>query len=189
MVLVQRMLVDSSMHQDRLVERCPASRRNKALLDNSARLVRSVASPDAKAMSLSLRDMYFLEAKHTAAREIALAIGVPPMLLGIPGDNTYSNMAEANRTFWRQTVLPLVNRSARALAGWLAPAYGAGVLRLGPRPRPGRGAGPRTRSTCGRDWRKRASSPRLKSAQRPATGRRGRVVGLKVEVCPPQVGS
>ena len=41
-------------------------------------------------------------------------------------------MAEANRTFWRQTGLPLVNRSARALAGWLAPAYGAGVLRLVP---------------------------------------------------------
>jgi phage portal protein BeeE len=33
------------------------------------------------------------------------------MLLGIPGDNTYSNYAEANRTFWRQTVLPLVHRA------------------------------------------------------------------------------
>jgi phage portal protein BeeE len=42
-----------------------------------------------------------------AAREIALAMGVPPLLLGLPGDNTYSNYAEANRTFWRQTVIPL----------------------------------------------------------------------------------
>jgi hypothetical protein len=33
--------------------------------------------------------MDFIEAKHAAAREIALALGVPPMLLGIPGDNTY----------------------------------------------------------------------------------------------------
>jgi phage portal protein BeeE len=39
-----------------------------------------------------------------AAREIALALGVPPMLLGIPGDNTYSNYQEATRSFWR--VLP-----------------------------------------------------------------------------------
>ena len=39
--------------------------------------------------------MDFLVAKHTAAREIALAIGVPPMLLGIPGENTYANIAEA----------------------------------------------------------------------------------------------
>ena len=35
--------------------------------------------------------MDFIEAKNVAAREIALAIGVPPMLFGIPGDNTYSN--------------------------------------------------------------------------------------------------
>jgi len=45
------------------------------------------------------------------------------MLLGIPGDNTYSNYAEANRTFWRQTVLPLVNRTAKALSAWLAPSF------------------------------------------------------------------
>ncbi len=56
------------------------------------------------------KDMDFLEAKHAAAREIALAFGVPPMLLGIPGDNTYSNYQEANRVFWRQTVLPLAAR-------------------------------------------------------------------------------
>jgi phage portal protein BeeE len=45
------------------------------------------------------------------------------MLLGIPGDNTYSNYAEANRSFWRQTVLPLVNRTAKALSAWLAPGF------------------------------------------------------------------
>jgi lysozyme family protein len=46
---------------------------------------------DWKPLSLSPRDMDFIEAKNAAAREIALAIGVPPMLLGIPGDNTYSD--------------------------------------------------------------------------------------------------
>ena len=40
---------------------------------------------DWKPMSLTPKDMDFLEAKHAAAREIALAFGVPPMLLGIPG--------------------------------------------------------------------------------------------------------
>ena len=75
-------------------------------------------------MSLSPKDMDFHEAKHTAAREIALAFGVPPMLLGIPGDNTYSNYREANLSFWRQTVLPLANRIAGAMAQWLAPAFG-----------------------------------------------------------------
>ena len=79
---------------------------------------------DWKAMSLSPKDMDFLEAKHAAAREIALAFGVPPMLLGIPGDNTYANYQEANRALWRQTVIPLAARIASALAQWLSPAYG-----------------------------------------------------------------
>jgi len=82
---------------------------------------------DWKPLSLSPRDMDFIAAKHSAAREIALAVGVPPMLLGIPGDNTYSNYSEAQRAFWRCTVLPLVNRMASAFSAWLGPAYGGGV--------------------------------------------------------------
>ena len=78
---------------------------------------------DWKSMSLSPKEMDFLEAKNAAAREIALALGVPPMLLGIPGDNTYANMAEATRGFWRQTVIPLVGRISKALSRWLAPAW------------------------------------------------------------------
>jgi HK97 family phage portal protein len=84
---------------------------------------------DWKAMSLTPKDMDFMEAKHAAAREIALAFGVPPMLLAIPGDNTYANYQEANRVFWRQSVLPLAARIASALTQWLAPAFG-GTLRL-----------------------------------------------------------
>jgi HK97 family phage portal protein len=57
---------------------------------------------------------------------LALAFGVPPMLLGIPGDNTYANYQEANRAFYRLTVLPLVARIARELSAWLAPAFGEG---------------------------------------------------------------
>ena len=82
---------------------------------------------DWKAMSLTPKDMDFLEAKHAAAREIALAFGVPPMLLGIPGDNTYANFQEANRVFWRQTVLPLAMRIGTSIAQWLAPQFGEGV--------------------------------------------------------------
>ncbi|AXS39957.1 phage portal protein [Breoghania sp. L-A4] len=85
---------------------------------------------DWKPMGLTPRDMDFINAKNQAAREIALAFGVPPMLIGIPGDNTYSNYLEANRAFWRQTVLPLVARTASALGNWLVPAFGPG-LRLG----------------------------------------------------------
>lgn len=84
---------------------------------------------DWRALSLSPRDMDFIEAKHVAAREIALAFGVPPMLLGIPGDNTYANYQEANRAFWRHTLVPLLRRAAKAMTAWLGPAW-PGDLRL-----------------------------------------------------------
>ncbi len=76
---------------------------------------------DWRSIAMSPKEMDFVEAKNIAAREIALAFGVPPMLLGIPGDNTYANYAEANRSLWRQTVVPLVTRVAAALEHWLAP--------------------------------------------------------------------
>lgn len=79
---------------------------------------------DWKPLSLSPKDMDFVEAKATAAREIALAFGVPPLLLGLPGDNTHANYAEANRAFYRQTVIPLVKRTMEAFAQWLSPGFG-----------------------------------------------------------------
>ncbi len=112
--------------------------RLKAELEDSFQGAKNAGRPlllegglDWKAMAFSPKDMDFIAAKQVAAREVALALGVPPMLLGIPGDNTYSNYAEANRSFWRQTVLPLVNRTAKALAGWLAPGF-AGTDRGAP---------------------------------------------------------
>ena len=54
------------------------------------------------------------------------------MLLGIAfclpparrGDNTFSNYQEAQRAFWRQTVLPLVNLMTQGFSKWLAPGFG-----------------------------------------------------------------
>lgn len=83
---------------------------------------------DWRPLSLSPKEMDFVEAKAAAAREIALAFGVPPLLLGLPGDNTHANYAEANRAFYRQTVIPLVRRTADSLARWLEPAFGPARL-------------------------------------------------------------
>ena len=112
--------------------------RLKAELETSFEGARNAGRPlllegglDWKPLSMSPKDMDFIEAKNSAAREIALALGVPPMLLGIPGDNTYSNYREASRALWRQTVLPLVNRTAKAFSAWLEPAYG-GLIELRP---------------------------------------------------------
>ena len=68
-----------------------------------------------QALSLSPADMDFAELKAAAARDVALAFGVPPMLLGLPGDATYANYREANRALWRLTLLPLADKIFAAL--------------------------------------------------------------------------
>ncbi len=75
---------------------------------------------DWKPMGFSPSDMEFQKTKESAAREIAIAFGVPPMLMGIPGDATYANYQEANRAFYRLTVLPLVAKVTASLSHWLA---------------------------------------------------------------------
>lgn len=74
---------------------------------------------DWKPMGLSPTDMGIIEAKNAAARDIALGFGVPPQLLGIPGDNTYSNYQEARLAFWEDTVIPLMDWIASDWSEWL----------------------------------------------------------------------
>jgi HK97 family phage portal protein len=83
---------------------------------------------DWRPLSMSPKDMDFIAAKAAAAREIALAFGVPPLLLGLPGDSTHANYSEANRALWRLTVIPLLRRLSSALGAWLSPAFGAAVV-------------------------------------------------------------
>jgi HK97 family phage portal protein len=79
-------------------------------------------------LSLTPADMDFAELKAAAARDIALAFGVPPMLLGLPGDNTYANYREANRALWRLTLLPLAGKILSGISEGLAPWFaGAGL--------------------------------------------------------------
>ena len=76
-----------------------------------------------QSMALSPADMDFATLKAAAARDIALAFGVPPMLLGLPGDNTYSNYREANRALWRLTLLPLADKIFGGIAQGLSPWF------------------------------------------------------------------
>jgi HK97 family phage portal protein len=80
-----------------------------------------------QAMSLTPADMDFVGLKAAAAREIALAFGVPPMLIGLPGDNAYANYREANRALWRLAILPLADAIlaglGQALAAWFEGAW------------------------------------------------------------------
>ena len=94
---------------------------------NAGRPILLEGGLDWKEMSLTPKDMDFIEAKNSSARDIALAFGVPPQLLGIPGDNTYSNLQEARLALWEQTVIPLVCATTDALNNWLVPMFGGNV--------------------------------------------------------------
>jgi len=83
-----------------------------------------------QAMSLTPADMDFVGLKAQAAREIALAFGVPPMLLGLPGDNTYANYREANRALWRQAIVPMGERILGGVRQALAPWLGGVALAI-----------------------------------------------------------
>lgn len=78
-----------------------------------------------QALSMSPADMDFVALKEGAARDIALAFGVPPVLVGLPGDATYANAREAGRALYRHTILPMAERVLRGLSemlgDWLGP--------------------------------------------------------------------
>jgi HK97 family phage portal protein len=76
-----------------------------------------------QSLSMTPADMDFVGLKAAAAREIALAFGVPPMLLGMPGDATYANYREANKALWRQSILPLAGKILDAIAEGLRPWF------------------------------------------------------------------
>lgn len=67
--------------------------------------------------------MQFIESKNFAARAIALAFGIPPQLLGISGENTYSNIEEGLLALWEETLIPLLDKLSDALRNWLSYWY------------------------------------------------------------------
>ena len=79
-------------------------------------------------MSMSPAEMDWLEGRREDSRAIAQVFGVPPMMLGIPGDNTYSNYIEARGAFYEDTVLPLTDFYLDYLNRWLCPLYGADIF-------------------------------------------------------------
>jgi len=76
---------------------------------------------DARPYSMTPKDMDFIEGSRETARKIAVALGVPPLLLNIPGDNTYSNYQAARLAFWEETVLYDLNYFKDEMSSWLFP--------------------------------------------------------------------
>lgn len=79
-------------------------------------------------VQMTPQEMDWIESNRDTARRIALAYGVPPMLLGIPGDNTYSNLREARLALYDETILPLLDLFCSELTAWIGESFGQGVM-------------------------------------------------------------
>lgn len=90
---------------------------------NAGRLMVLEGDFEWREMGLSPKDMDFIEGKNQAAREIAQAFGVPPMLVGVPGDATFANYREARLHLWEDTILPLLERLVHEFNTWLPHFY------------------------------------------------------------------
>lgn len=113
---------------DRLVDEMASYHQGAA---NAGRPMLLEGGLDWKPMGFSPSDMEFQKTKESAAREVALAFGVPPMLLGLPGDATFANYQEAHRAFYRLTVLPLASKVLASVSNWLA-GFSGDPLRFSP---------------------------------------------------------
>ena len=79
---------------------------------------------DWKEMGVSPKDMDYIETKNSSARDIAMAFGIQPQLLGIKGDATYNNIKEARLIFWEDTVLPITKLFLNSISKWLSQSNG-----------------------------------------------------------------
>jgi len=71
-------------------------------------------------IGLDAQELSWLDGLKMSAREVAIAFGVPPELLGDSENKTYSNYQEARRAFYTETVLPLADRLFEELSAFLA---------------------------------------------------------------------
>jgi HK97 family phage portal protein len=100
---------------------------NIAGRSNAARVMILEGGMEWKAMGFSPKDMDWIQGRNTSARDIALAFGVPPLLLNIPGDSTFSNYKEARLSFYEDTLIPLMSFFRDELNKWLTPKFGENV--------------------------------------------------------------
>ncbi|MBA3814793.1 MAG: phage portal protein [Alphaproteobacteria bacterium] len=91
---------------------------------NSGRIIIMEGDFEWKEMGLSPKDLDFIEGKYLSAREIAQVYGVPPMLVGVPGESTFSNYKEARYHLWEDTILPHLEIIKSELNKWLVPLFG-----------------------------------------------------------------
>ena len=75
-----------------------------------------------KQISLSPKDMEFINNKQVTAIDICQAFGVPPEMIGL-GQKTFNNYKEARKSFYQETVLPIMDVIQSEFNSWLIPMF------------------------------------------------------------------
>ncbi len=77
--------------------------------ENAGKILILEGNCEWKEMGLSPKDLDFNSGRQAAAREIAQAFGIPPIMIGMTEDATYTNYREARKHMWEDTLLPLLD--------------------------------------------------------------------------------
>lgn len=75
-----------------------------------------------EAISLSPKDMEFINNKNVTAIDLCMIYGVPPEILGL-GQKTFRNYEEARLAFYQDTVLPIADKLKTEFNSWLCPLF------------------------------------------------------------------
>jgi HK97 family phage portal protein len=93
--------------------------KNHAGADNAGKhLILEGGKTNVSPYGWSPKEMDFIDSDRELSRKIANGYGVPSMLIGIPGDNTYSNYKEARLAFWEDEIIPLLNYFQTEFNNW-----------------------------------------------------------------------
>lgn len=79
-------------------------------------------------MSLSPVDMDYIEGRQMNREDICAVFQVPPPLVGILDKANYSNMQEARRVFWLDTIIPLLDDLKESFNRALTPYFGNDIM-------------------------------------------------------------
>jgi HK97 family phage portal protein len=81
-------------------------------------------------LGMSPQEMELLDLMQQAGREIAVAMGPAPELLGDPENKVYNNVSEAREALYTEHVIPLGHLIADELTVWLGEQFGFGDSRF-----------------------------------------------------------
>ena len=88
---------------------------------------------DVKQLGLNLRDLEFPDLRTISEARICSAFGVPPIIVGAKvglDRSTFANYAEARKSFWQETLMPLQRRLRDAFAKQVLPHVSGGQVRV-----------------------------------------------------------